>query len=163
FLPVTRCVFGRPSAPRSHYEFIVDTVPATVRYKDCNEARTTLLELRSTGGQSVFPRSLHESGEVVSFDEHGAPAHVSGAVLPRAVAVLAATTLLARHWPRQPGSRHDLALALAGYLLRRGLDAALVRTIIETAARIAGDLEVANRVAAVGSTAAALPARRPVT
>jgi hypothetical protein len=163
FLPATRCVFGRPSAPRSHHEFIVDTPLPTIRYRDCDAAKTTLLELRGTGGQTVFPHSLHESGEVVSFDEDGPPAHVPITILHRGVAVLAATTLLARHWPRHPGSRHDLALALAGYLLRRGLDAAMVRAIIGTAARIAGDPEVANRVAAVGSTAAALAAGRPAT
>jgi hypothetical protein len=164
FLPTTNCMFGRPSARRSHREFIGDTPVPTIRYKDCDADKTTLLELRGAGGQSVFPHSLHEeSGEIVCFDEDGAPAHVSSPILQRAVAVLAATTLLARHWPRQPGSRHDLALALAGYLLRGGLDAEMVGKIVETAARIAGDPEVSDRVAAVGSTAAALAAGRPAT
>jgi replicative DNA helicase len=163
FLPATRCVFGRPSTPRSHHEFIVDTPVPTIRYKDCDADKTTLLELRGTGGQSVFPRALHESGEILAFDEDGAPTHISILVLQRAVAALAATTLLARHWPRQPGSRHDLALALAGYLLRGGVDAEMVRKIVETAARIAGDPEVSDRAAAVGSTAAALAAGRPAT
>jgi replicative DNA helicase len=162
-LTPTCCVFGRPSARRSHREFILDTPVPTIRFKDCDADKTTLLELRGTGGQSVFPHSLHESGEIVSFDEDGAPTHVSTTDLQRAVAVLAATTLLARHWPRQSGSRHDLALALAGYLLRGGLDAEMVRTIVETAARIAGDPEVSDRVAAGASTAAALVAGRPAT
>jgi hypothetical protein len=156
-------VFGRPSVPRSHREFIGDTPARTIRYKDCNAAKTTLLELRGTGGQTAFPHSLHASGEIVSFDEDGPPAHVSTRVLQRAVAALAATTLLARHWPRQAGSRHDLALALAGYLLRGGIDPAIVQKIIGTAAGVAGDPEMADRVAAAVSTAAALAAGRPTT
>jgi replicative DNA helicase len=164
-LPATGYEFGRPSARRSHREYItIDTAPRVVRYKDCDADKTTLLELRGTGGQTVFPRARHEeSGEILAFDEEGAPAHVSSAVLRRAVERLAATTLLARHWPRHPGSRHDIALALAGYLLRGGLDAGVVQTIIGTAAHVAGDPEVSDRVAAVASTAAALAAGRPAT
>ena len=111
----------------------------------------------------MFPHSFHhDSGEIVEFDEDGAPARVSSQSLQRAVAGLAATTLLARHWPRQPGSRHDLALALSGYLLRAGIPPDLLRRVIETAARIAGDSESRSRGCDVATTAAKLAAGAPV-
>jgi hypothetical protein len=163
FLLATECIFGRPSAPRAHWVYVGDMAMPTVRFKDVDDARTTLLELRGTGAQTAFPRALHDTGEIVEFEQDGAPAHVRSADLRRAVNRLAATTLLARHWPRQPGSRHDLALALAGYLLRGGLDDSTTAAILETATRIAGDSEVSDRVAAVKSTAAALAAGRPTT
>jgi hypothetical protein len=162
FLPQTRCVFGRPSKPQSHRIYVTD-IGETTRFKDVNKARTTLVELRAAGAQTVFPRSLHESGEPVRFDEDGEPARVAGDVLRTSVAQLAATTLLARYWPRQPGSRHDLALALAGYLLRGGVAPETAAQILETAAGIAGDPERCDRGAAVRSTDKQLAADRKAT
>lgn len=82
-----------------------------------------LVELRSTGAQTVFPGSVHECGEPVEWDEDGEQARGEGATLRRAVAELAATCLLARHWPAT-GRRHEAALAAAGLLVRGGLDEA---------------------------------------
>src|SRR4029453_1438112 len=97
FLPETGCIFGRPSAPQSHRIYVTDDALDTVRFKDVDAARTTLLELRSGGAQTVFPPSLHESGELVTFAADGAPARVPGAELRAAVAPLAPPTLPAPH------------------------------------------------------------------
>jgi hypothetical protein len=85
FLPVTPRVFGRASTPRAHRIYEVRDQPLGLRrYRDpIND--TTLLELRGRGGHTVFPGSLHDSGEVVRFDEEGAAALVAGADLRTAV------------------------------------------------------------------------------
>ena len=165
-LPATACVFGRPSTPRAHRIYRADRAPGTVRFKDIDPSKTTMLELRSTGAQTVFPRAFHvESGEYVRFDagEAAIPASILAQDLDRVVHLLAATTLLARHWPRTPGSRHDLALALAGFLLRGGLSEAETCLMVDTAARVAGDEQRADRVAAVVSTATRLKTGQPAT
>jgi hypothetical protein len=163
FLPATACTFGRPSTPRAHRIYEVHDEVRVVRWQD-PATKATLLELRGTGGQTVFPGSLHEaSGELVRFDEDGAPARVAGATLQAAVARLAATTLLARYWPQQQGGRHDLSLGVAGVLLRGGLSTALATSILTTAARVAGDEEASARGASVPTTAARLATGRPAT
>lgn len=109
-LPATPGTFGRSSKPRSHYLFRAPGL-ATERFlesytdpADGKRKRTTLLELRSSGGQTVFPGSVHESGELVEWSDDvpdGAeladlapvvqPAH-----LRRRVAQLAAAVMLMR-------------------------------------------------------------------
>src|SRR5262249_42800907 len=106
---------------------------------------------------------VHPSGERVAYHRNGPPARVDCEELRTRVEQLAATTLLARHWPHQAGSRHELALALAGFLLRGGMSGALTEKIIGTAAHVAGDVESGDRVAAVRSTREALAAGRKVT
>src|SRR5262249_16900703 len=59
--------------------------------------------------------------------------------------------------------RHDLALPAAGFLLRRGINQAMVQKIIRTAARIAGDPEVTDRVTAARTTAERLARGEKVT
>ena len=63
------------------------------------------------------------------------------------------TALLGRAWPRTVGVRHEIALAAAGYLLRRAVAVDAVQTIIGTAARLAGDEETRARVQDVLTTA----------
>lgn len=126
FLPPTASMFGRKSAPRSHWLYVVNPAMKTKQW-EAPEDKTVhtgndklmLVELRGTGGQTVFPPSVHPSGEAIRFDEDGEPAVVDGAVLVRAASRLAAACLLVRYWPSK-GVRHNWALALAGGLLRGG-------------------------------------------
>jgi hypothetical protein len=150
-LPATGAVFGRPGKPRSHWLYIADPVPAaTQQWKDVDG--TTLVELRSTGGQTVFPPSTHESGEPVEWAAgDGVPAAAHGSVLRDQVATLAAAALLVRHYPKE-GSRHHLAMALASVLLRAGRAVEDVELMIGAVARAAGDEEPEDRLACVGST-----------
>jgi hypothetical protein len=162
FLPQTHCIFGRPSRRRSHYIYRVTPAPPTTRYRD-PVTRTSLVEVRSTGSQTIWPPSVHPTGEPVSFDADGTPETVDTGTLDKAVRQLAVTALVARHWPRQPGARHELALALAGFLLRRDVEAPVLQQILETATRIAGDEESQDRGRAVETTAARLAAGEPTT
>lgn len=124
FLPATEGVFGRKSKPRSHRLYVVtESVGAVCRFcdvvKDASGKQPALVEYRSTGGQTIFPGSVHEAGEPIEW-ENDQPYHVDdGAMLLRSVKRLAAASLLARHWPGS-GSRHDARLALTGGLIRAG-------------------------------------------
>lgn len=157
FLSPTQMVHGRPGNPRSHRWYRVTDVPRpkTVRYQDPSPAsgrETMLVELRSTGCQTVVPPSKHPSGETIRWQKFGEPAIVPGEELQRGVALLAATALLTRHWPAE-GARHEFVLALAGYLLRCGLPLDVTHKIVEHAARAAGDEEVHSRLRDVKDTA----------
>ncbi|HXH20482.1 MAG TPA: phage/plasmid primase, P4 family [Dehalococcoidia bacterium] len=160
FLPPTRSRFGRPSKRASHWLYIVTTPVESEAFKDPDAGRM-LVELRASG-QTVFPGSVHESGEVIEWDEDGELARGDGATLRRAVAALAAACVLARHWPA-PGSRHAAALAAAGLLVRGGLDEALAVQIVHQAALAAGDDEAAERKRDVLTTAAKVAAGEAVT
>jgi hypothetical protein len=158
-LPPTDARFGRPSKPNSHRIYLADPCPEAVeRFKDVDTKRTTLVELRSDGGQTIFPGSVHPSGEPIEWVLDGEPSVIDGRILRAQVAKLAAAALIARHWPPPPardesGTRHDLALALAGVLLRAEWTEDDAREFIVAVARVGGDEEAAARGANVRTTA----------
>ena len=162
-LPPTGYIWGRGQRPASHYGYRVDVSPAkgSTPYDDplraASEPGHRLLELRSTGSQTIMPPSVHPSGDPYLYRERTAPAVLTAADLDQAVHRTAAAALLARYWPGQ-GARHTVALALAGWLLRRGLDADDAADLIHAAAVAAGDNEADDRCKAVATTAARLAA-----
>jgi putative DNA primase/helicase len=166
FLPKTDSTFGRASNPESHWLYTVDPPLRTKKFQDPllpdTDAKSMLLELRSSKLQTVFPGSVHEKGEPIDWVKAGEPAKVDGELLQRRCALLAATALIARRWPGT-GSRHELSLALSGWLLRGEISEKTVVAIIQSAATIAGDTEVADRVQAVKDTAAAITDGEHVT
>jgi hypothetical protein len=116
FLPLT-VTSGRESSPHSHWWYISPEVE-TVRYKDVDGR--VLVELRSTGCQTIVEPSMHPSGERVAWHRAGLElASVNASELAVAVQELATATLIARQVPPE-GGRHDFAMALAGFLLRPG-------------------------------------------
>jgi P4 family phage/plasmid primase-like protien len=108
FLPPT-ATFGRPSKPKSHWLYrcagIKTRKPGRVH-----------VELRSTGGQTVFPPSLHETGEQIAWTDHASVSKIDGHDLLAAFGRLCAAVLVARVWPRLDGNKHDAVLAFAGVL-----------------------------------------------
>lgn len=101
FLPRT-WIFGRASKPRSHYLYVA---PGAVTRRFPGSG-TPLVELRSTGGQTVFPPSVHESGEAIAWDfDEGADATTG----PRDIAAADLKDRVVR-------------LALAAMLVRAGVD-----------------------------------------
>ncbi len=157
FLPPTVCVFGRANKPRSHRLYCVDTDTRTVRFQ-CSEG--TLVELRGTGAQTVFPPSIHPSGERIEWDSWGEPAQVSLAELKRAVACVAGATLLARHW--RNGTRHALALAVAAVLARGGWSEQEAIAMVDTICDAVGDTEQEDRLRAVRDTYEKHRRREPI-
>lgn len=161
FLPATGGIFGRQSKPRSHWLYtVVNGSPKTKQYRDPDG--TMLVEVRSTGGQTVFPGSTHPSGEAIEWGADGDPAHVERDVLRQSVVNLAVAAILARHWPLQ-GSRHEAAMAASGFLMRAGLDGTTTSRIVQAAAHAAGDEESAERVGDTATTANRLDAGAPAT
>jgi hypothetical protein len=123
FLPET-LTSGRKSRPHSHCWYVA--LGAETRdWKDTDGSK--LVELRSTGRQTLVAPSIHPDGdEYVWHAETGLKmAEIRAAELTRRLRELATATLIARHLPpirtgTQGGGRHDFALALAGFLLRPG-------------------------------------------
>lgn len=74
FLPQTAARFGRASKPLSHYLYVASGTK-TKKFRDIRKdvkpdgkvSQATLVELRSTGGQTVFPGSTHEIGEAIDW------------------------------------------------------------------------------------------------
>jgi Bifunctional DNA primase/polymerase, N-terminal len=160
FLPYTGRVHGRRSKPRSHRWYLADPIPAPEKF--CDMDGTCLLELRSTGQQTIVPPSIHPSGERIEWETRKRPSKVDGPELRSAVARLAAATLFARHWPSQ-GSRNVAAMALAGMLIRAGWDYLEVSDIVAAIARAAEDEEWATRKAVARATKKRLEKDEPAT
>ena len=75
FLPATPSVFGRAGKPKSHYLYRVSRPCASKRF--ASRSAGMIVELRSTGLQTVFPPSAHPSGEAIEWiDESQEPAEV---------------------------------------------------------------------------------------
>lgn len=159
FLPHTPMRHGRASSPESHYWYRVDAEVATHRWAD-PITKETLLEIRSTGAQTVIPPSIHPSGEALEWSEGWKPPReVPSRRLVMHVRVLAAATLLARYWPAA-GARHDASLALAGGLLRSGWSERNAVHLVVEVALAAGDEEGRDRAADVSTTARRLSQNR---
>jgi hypothetical protein len=161
-LPPTDMIHGRMSRPRSHYWFVVEEPPAKATTKFTDLKGESLVELRSTGGQTVVPPSIHPEGEPIRWEQEGEPARVDAAELLRAVKRVAAAALLARHWADE-GSRQDAAMALAGGLLRLEWSEDEVETFIQAVARAAGDEEDDKRTHPVSHTREKLQGGQKVT
>lgn len=158
FFPSTGLVSGRKSRPRSHLWFR-SQVERTIKFQHKGKV---LVELRSTGSQTLVAPSRHPDGERIRWSDYGDPTGIEPADLRARAAAFAAAVLLGRSWPKQ-GQRNDAALALAGFLLQRGIPPARARRIIATATHIAGDDETRARERAVASTVKQLAAGKPVT
>jgi len=141
-LPVT-LMHGRASRPNSHYWYYCDPVPESTQvWKDLKNS--TLLELRSTGGQTVIPPSTHASGEAIVWSNYGQrPLKVEHPVLVQNLKIVAVGALLVQHWPT--GRRHEAAGHIGGMLARFDLAPAMIERLIRGVARLAGDDEVEDR------------------
>ncbi len=87
FLPPTGAKFGRASARRAHWLYITTLATtcdkAQLQYEDTTPEgkakgdKAMLVELRIGGAgkasQTVFPGSVHQSGELIEWDEDGEP------------------------------------------------------------------------------------------
>ncbi len=165
-LPATGMICGRESAPTSHWWFLVDDPPEKSSdgfddptINDSDSPRCKLLELRSTGGQTIVPPSVygadpkkgHPTEEQCVWYTHGEPAKALIEELKIAVREVAAASLISRYWPK--GGRNAAALALAGGLLRAGWKEERVETFIRAVCKASRDEEVKNRVDCVRHTA----------
>lgn len=99
FLPRTGAVFGRTSKPSSHRLYYCSGVK-TVSFQDPIDG-TMIVEIRSGPGpvQTIFPPSIHPSGEQIGWAAFEEPVSVEPQELLRRASLLASYCLLARHLP----------------------------------------------------------------
>ena len=163
FLIPTGLVHGRASSRASHWWYRVSGDLKKVVYKDPSARegeRGTLLEVRGDGHQTAVPPSVHPSGEQVEWEKDGEPAAVTAEELLTSTAWLAITSLLVRVWVKD--DRNDLALWVAGWLLRAGVDPDVVEHLIYQVALAAGDEEADQRSNVVRPTAEKLKRKEAV-
>jgi hypothetical protein len=136
-LPRT-AVFGRVGKPSSHWVYRTTLCETEDRaaIKFMGSDKTGLLEVRmganGIAAQTVFPPSVHVSGEPIEWEGKGASevAEVNGDELIRSARRLAAASELARNYPKV-GGRHEAAFVLGGFLARCGWSPAIVASFVE--------------------------------
>ncbi|HRQ74201.1 MAG TPA: DUF3987 domain-containing protein [Phycisphaerales bacterium] len=94
FLPPTGATTGRPGKPASHWWYVSEG--AKTRKHQDPASKKMIVELRSTGAQTVVGPSVHPSGEPYDPLE-GDPAVVDAETLGAAVAALAEAVRKQRH------------------------------------------------------------------
>src|SRR5262249_3500365 len=95
FLPPTGSIFGHPSKRRSHWLYKAPGAKSE-RFADPTGGGM-LVELRSTGAQTIFPPSTHTSGEAITWDADGETATIEAGGLTVACGRLAVACLIFRH------------------------------------------------------------------
>ena len=158
-LPDTGMIGGRASATDSHRFYTVDHPPdrAAEEFRDPVNG-SLMLELRSTGGQTVVAPSVygadptkgHTRPEPFVWERDQPAARIRADVLRTELWGVAAAALLGRYWERS--RRHAAALALAGGLCRAGVPVARAERFMRAVCAAAGDEEVDNRIGCVRST-----------
>lgn len=139
-------IFGHQSNPRSHHIFFSDRSLASERINDPVD-NECIVEYRCVnkdgerGQQTVFPPSLWfdaATGNVEEIrmeeDSTPVPSFVEAMKLHRRFRMVAATALLAKHFPVEH-QRHDTILALAGIFTRSGMALEKAAMIVKLAYR----------------------------
>lgn len=99
YLPPTEAKTGRSGSANSHWWYIADNAE-TVQHRD-PVTRNMIVELRSTGGQTVVGPSIHPTGQPYEILT-GNPAVVPAEMLTACVAALAKRVIEIRHGESQP-------------------------------------------------------------
>jgi len=103
YLPPTEAVTGRPSAPRSHWWY---RCPGAKTRKWKLPEHGMIVELRSTGNQTVVGPSIHPSGE--RYEKlRGEPAEIEPDTLVPAIEKL--YEAVAKHYGVEPATKPDPA------------------------------------------------------
>ncbi len=158
FLPETTMASSRTGIDEDTHKWFNAKGSKTKQFLDPMRTQTDtamLVELRSTGSQTLVEPSIHPSGGRYFWTGPLEPVEVDTKHLTDCVSQLASAALLLRYYP-QEGARHFFALALSGALLRAGWAVAGVERFIEVIAREAGDPEVEDRIKTVADTKDAL-------
>lgn len=134
-LPIPYMHFQRSSSS-GHYIYRCPDAGKTVQRSYFG----TLVELRSTGGQTMIPPSVHPDGDKLQWSilprNSGAIGYVE---LLKLVNLIAAGCLVAREYSE--GSRHFISLGFAGILRKAGFDQDTCETLIQSISSWANDDE----------------------
>ena len=153
WLPPTEAKWGRLGNPNSHHLYA--GARSTKSFKN---SHGVIIEIRSHGCYAVVPPSMHPDGELYAWESYGKPGE--GCDLETAIVKIAIAATLLAAW--HSGVRHHLTLAIAGLLLKAGWHSYEVLDFVTAVAKAAGDQEIADRQAAVESTAAHAESGAPI-
>jgi len=138
-LPHTDMKSGRESSKESHYWYIAQGSKSDTSFIDPEEKKdkAKMVELRSTGLQTMVPPSIHPSGEQVKWYGALNPSTQDSRTLQAAVSELAVVSLMARRWLK--GIKQDMALLLSGALASGGIPIEQAERIMEAISTAAQD------------------------
>ena len=148
-LPLPIATFDRGTSDSGHYIYKAKVTGPRKSFTAAD--KSTLVELRGDGSQTMIPPSVHPNGIQLAFtslNEETFP--VAYDELLTAVNLLAACSELAQNW--QEGFRHELALSFSGFARKHGLESDLIMQIVRRICQIANDPEVEDRLNAVRTT-----------
>ena len=167
YMPDPTAIFGRYSAPNSHWLYYVPGAK-TEKFQDVEADGTdgaVLLEIRSTGGQTIFPPSTHQdTGQRIAWTEDYEQRLVDplpAASFRRNVAWCAAGVLLVKHYPPE-GARNMPTKHLAALLAKKGWSFEEAEAFISRVAEEAHDMKLFERLAEVRATFDNHAAGKPV-
>lgn len=152
--------FGRASSRASHRVLYCEIQKGRVTYQVPDEwakqkgiNRSMLLEIRGDGHQTMFPPSVHPSGEVVSWESgFDAIPTLPPDELIKHCGLLALLAVVAMAYPDGAGQRDEICMILCGVLIRAGLSDDLVNALTEKVALLGGDEEAAKRTGKAAAT-----------
>jgi hypothetical protein len=148
FLPKTNCIFGHESKPKSHWVYRVPKPKAVAQFIGDG----MILEIRRSNRVTIFPGSVHTSGEPIEFEnpDNYDPGISTWKALKRAGSQIAIATELSKFW--SPGNRHELTLCTSALLARLGWPEKDVHDLIRAIATETNDEELQDRLTAVETT-----------
>ncbi|MBI4370001.1 MAG: bifunctional DNA primase/polymerase [Elusimicrobia bacterium] len=149
---------GRSNALKSHYWILADPMPNYWKAADLSGG--TILEIRGDRHQTLVAPSIHPEGDVYRWENDLEPIRLEGKKIEQLAREVATAALLRHYWKKGSRNRHDLALAVAGFLGRR-LPQERVRQIIMATA--AGDEELGDRLRSLDDTLKKLNGGQPTT
>lgn len=130
-------MYGRSSRPRSHY--LYKCVTPTFKRGSLGKDGSVIIEIRSTGTQSVLPPSIHPDKERYEINSDVAIESIKLKKLERLVNKLAVLSVMARYYP--DNGRHDYVHALTGALLWSQWGAEEVAESLYLVLDVVGNLE----------------------
>ena len=146
-LPKPLAQFDRGSSDSGHYIFKANSYGPTKRFTGAG-SKTTIVELRADGAQTMIPPSVHPDGSQLAFqafNEHADPVEYSD--LLKHVSLLAAVSEITQNWTE--GRRHNLALGFAGLCIKADLNPNLLMQVVQRICSLTNDVDKQDRLNAV--------------
>ena len=149
-LPMPHAVFDRGSDDSGHHLYQASSFGPRKAF-NAEGSKSTLVELRGNGSQTMIPPSIHPNGSKLVFTTcNPNAAEVTYEGLLQSVNLLAACAEVAQNWT--DGMRHDLSLSFSGLCLKTGIEPKLLVKILQRICEIAGDHEVDDRISTINTS-----------
>ena len=146
-LPAPHAIFDGGSTDSGHYLYQASSFGPRKSFNAEGE-KSTLVELRGDGSQTMIQPSVHPCGSPLAFVSfHEEVSEVQYDDLLKSVNLLAACSEVAKNWGDD--HRHNLVLAFSGLCLKEGIEPNLIMHIVQRICEITGDHEVDDRLNAI--------------